>query len=330
MRVNFVYSRSLKVLPPPKSSGLPAFLRELLQLQAPLEPLHLVDAGGGGDCLFHAIAAGLEQALIFGGHDAFVHICRGSLLTLDDFNVTKDHLVQKLRTAVSQRFISLDAASLSSPEDFLNWLLARVEAKRRGAGWWHDAWNPIELVEMSPFQPMLRAERVDGFGDAPGTDDKFLNLRFASTDASLRAEPWNEFFRISDGAAYFATLQVAVADVYATTRNVHWGDQTDLAFLSEQLQVGFLVFTRDAQDPLTGRRWLAGYNVARHDYPYWLALYNSGNTHYQILSLRTHDGPEVRPYTCFWRAEDLPQALRDHYHLCTGSQIGDGPTGGIN
>ena len=100
----FVYSRSLSIVPTPQTCGLPAFLRDLLQLQGALEPMHLVDAGGGGDCLFHAIAAGLEQALLFGGHDAFVHICRGALLTLDDFTVTKDHLVRKLRAAVSQRF----------------------------------------------------------------------------------------------------------------------------------------------------------------------------------------------------------------------------------
>ena len=183
---------------------------------------------------------------------------------------------------------------------------------------------------MSPFRPLLRAERCDGFGDAPDTDDKILNLRFASTDVSLRVEPWNELFHIPEGDAHFAALQGQVSDVYATPGNRHWGDQADLPFLSEQLQVGFFVFTRDAQDPATGRRWLAGYNAARHDYPNWLALYNSGNIHYQILSLRTPDGPDGRPYSCFWRTEDLPQALRDHYHLCTGSHIGDGFTGGMN
>ena len=74
--------------------------------------------------------------LRFGGMATLTHICQDSLFVLNDFAMDKDHIVKKLRQAVAQRFRSLDSVTMNSPEVFLNWLLARVMAKRLGEYWW--------------------------------------------------------------------------------------------------------------------------------------------------------------------------------------------------
>ena len=212
---------------------------------------------------------------------------------------------------------------MNSEEDLLTFIAQRIHERQHGGEFWLEGWDPRALVSGTPFDCLLNCELEQGFGDDPAgaPGDKILRLRRGDPDPILRLPPAIDTQRIAQGDFLSRTLQERLCGIYKRHGNVHWGNQTDLSFLSERLRVGFFVFTDVAQDGAKRSRWLASYNVGRHDYPYWIALYNQGNAHFQLLSLTPQAAFASR--TCAWHVASIPAPLCNQYRVCTGSSIGD-------
>ena len=93
------------------------------------EPVALtaLEAGGGGDCLFHSIAAIAEQ-ILFERPNSRTYF--EPHLKFEDFSKGRSHLVRKLRVIVANGLINLQ------PEEFLHIILSSMNSERIGV--WED------------------------------------------------------------------------------------------------------------------------------------------------------------------------------------------------
>ena len=92
-----------------------------------------LEAGGGGDCLFHAIAAGLEHAVEYLGPDVLPHLLASEVFEVGDL-ASQRRMVARLRDAVADTFVKLDLATMNSEEDLLTFIAQRIH-ERQHATW---------------------------------------------------------------------------------------------------------------------------------------------------------------------------------------------------
>ena len=129
------------------------------------EPVTLtaVDAGAGGDCLFHSAAAIAEKIVFESPSEASPfepHLRR------EDFFRGKAYLVNKLRTIVADEIIK------QPPEVFLNLIVSCMNQEQTGD--WPDAWSPTRELINAGFRFLVNgnANVVEAVGEnedgAPG------------------------------------------------------------------------------------------------------------------------------------------------------------------
>ena len=71
-----------------------------------------------------------------------------------------------------------------------------------------------------------------------------------------------------------------------------------------------------------------GLNLDRADFPYWMMLYNIGQTHFQLLTCA--DVNANTGQTRVFAAADVPLALKNHWNLCSDRRFGYSSQGGIS
>ena len=107
-----------------------------------------LEAGGEGDCLFHSIAAGLEQMLQDTSHNSEAVQFVLNKIPLRDFAKGKDHMVQCLRNHVADRMRDLQDFEL------LDTLVSYMWQDN-----WRDGWNPAELLRRCGFEALQHATK---------------------------------------------------------------------------------------------------------------------------------------------------------------------------
>ena len=111
--------------------------------------------------------------------------------------------------------------------------------------------------------------------------------------------------------------------------NHHWGTVTDIAMLTESLNLGFMVMSnKEQQRHAQAARWMFGLNVERADFPYWMLLYNIDLTHFQLLACSDLSSGVVG--TSVFSAVDVPPALKNHWNLCNERFFGSASQGGVS
>ena len=274
--------------------------------------VYALEAGGGGDCLFHSFAAALEQMILY-DTNAKDHVYRK--LPMSVFTSDKNTTVAALR-AMSAKWLDR-----CTPEEFLdhvvNW------SSDENLGTFPDDWSPTGLLQECGFACLVGCDSVLAFGDAVEGEPGDTSLRVARTDARRgggeREEP---IVLVEQGHSKFAMLREEVKTERAKIGNSHWGDQRDVCALSEALDVGVLMFCDKLQDH--GRQCL--YNIGckeREDFPFWIALWWDEPVHFRLAQVSSSraassaaSGSASAPFRSFWSRDELPAALWQQYRAC--------------
>ena len=286
------------------SAGLRNFVRQTLECE-----IHVREAGGEGDCLFLSIAACLRE-LCDQQRDASA-LLEGraglSVTALSNLDIAGH-----LRKLVAQQLHRME------PETFLDLVLTLVFTERTQGARWQEGWSPRQELCHAGLQTLLTANNVVAVSanEYGRPEDLVILYRQGNIDT-----PW----ACSDGMTKLTALRGAVADRFAQMGQTHWGTTTDIGLLSEALNIGFVVFSSQMQGQ---GRWIYGLNLKRTDYPFWVLVYNSGLVHFQVAVLSALEGSA--PYRSVYRSEDVPDALAQHFALCSGMPMGQRDQGGVN
>ena len=109
-----------------------------------------MEAGGGGDCLFIAIAAGLEHAIVYLGPDVLQYLLASEVFEVSDL-ASQTRMVARLRGAVAETFVKLDLATMNSEEDLLTFIAQRIHERQHGGKFCLEGWDPRALVSGTPL-----------------------------------------------------------------------------------------------------------------------------------------------------------------------------------
>ena len=270
-----------------------------------------LEAGGGGDCLFHSVATILEL-MVQQNHEAAQHVL--ARIPLDVLTGTKSRAVRHLRE------LSASTMTRWPPEVFLDYVLCRVMDQRLGS--FQDAWNPQELLQQAGFGELLHCESVLAFGDAPDGDPGDITMRCSFNDARAGGSAQERLINVRQGQTFLADLRAMVQQELMTNGNNHWGDQFDVQNLSDALDLGILLFCDQLQ--LDGQQCFYNIGSQRENYPYWVCLWWDEPRHFRVAQVsweprRTPDGHGhhlADGFTSFWSETDLPRVLREHYREC--------------
>ena len=225
-----------------------------------------LEAGAGGDCLFHSVAAALEQMIQL-DPVAAQHVF--PQMPLQSFLAGKANAVATLRDLSAKQM-----ENAWSPEALLDYAL--VAALRQRHGTFEDELDPSDILNACGFDFQTQsgfhctecesalAFQVEASGDAI--------MRLAYTAARRGGgERMEEIHVLAEGSIKLASLRVALGNQIRRPGNWHWGNQMDVRNLCEALNIGVLMFCDRLQD--NGRRCFYNTGVARQDFPYWISLW---------------------------------------------------------
>ena len=263
------------------------------------EPVALtaLEAGGGGDCLFHSIAAIAEQ-ILFERPNSRTYF--EPHLKFEDFFKGKTHMVRKLRKVVADGLIQLQ------PEIFLNIILSSMNSERIGI--WEDGWSPAKVLKGAGFAFLVTANAnvVEAMGEnedgAPGD----MLVRYTNgTDSLVHV--------LKNGAVRLTQLQEHIRNIWSTPGNTHWGTVTDAAMLSLALRLGFVIFSSQEQGV---ERWIKGTNMEDATFPYWGLIYCINDQHFQVAEAQPVG---ARKRAMYFERETLPASIVAHYNHCNNA-----------
>ena len=291
--------------------GLARFVDSMGQQSGERWVLHSLEAGGDGDCFFHAVAAGLEN--MFLDPEARDHISQH--FQQADFQHGKLHIVAKLRNMVAEHIACFP------PETLLEMALSFRRQQRLRVNW-HDDWDPLGVLRASGFASLQDADAIQAIG--PNEDGRATDIVVSYT---ARTDPEQEstleLMPVQEGASKLEILRTRMKDIFSTCGNTHWATQTDIAAVAERLNIGFIVLASREQGE---DRWIQGLNLERGNFPIWMLIYWQDPAHYRLARLICNGQPNV-----FFAQGGVPQALRAHYDLCNGSSpMGRAHYGGIS
>ena len=268
------------------------------------------EAGGGGDCLFHSIAAALELMVQI-DPEAATHVL--ARLPLHALTGTKSQAVAHLRR------MSVDSLAAWSPEVLLDYVLCRAMDERLGN--FPDGWSPRRLLITCGFECLLNCESVLAFGDAVDGDPGDITMRVAFTDARAGGAHEQRLLGIPQGRTCLEQLRASLQAELMVSGNHHWGDQTDVQNLSSALNIGILMCC----DRLQHNRRECFYNIGsqKEVFPYWICIWWEEPVHFRLAQFAWRRPTEERDddvlslqFSCFWSDAALPSAMRAHYRSC--------------
>ena len=115
-----------------------------------------VEAGGGGDCLFHSVAAILERMTLC--PEGYSHVRQS--LPENFFSGNRLSMVQHLRSVCAERWSRADEL------DVLNFLVGGAQ-RESIPGAWFDHWSPTRILRSNGFQALLGCDSVSAVGPDP-------------------------------------------------------------------------------------------------------------------------------------------------------------------
>ena len=132
------------------SVGLRDFLATRHELQ-----VRCMEAGGGGDCLYHSFAAALGK-MLQGNSAAMQHVLRNFPAQGDlPLFSSRSAIVRRLRAMAAMRFEDWP------PEQFLDLLIQKATSKKWGT--FPDKWDPVQDWEDHGFGCLTR-DNVESVG----------------------------------------------------------------------------------------------------------------------------------------------------------------------
>ena len=253
------------------------------------------DAGGGGDCCFLSIAAILLLAY------QSVPVAVESLGVPVDFsslNTVKNsrHVVGRaLRQVVGRHLRKMQA------KKFLDFVVTNVMNEHTAV--WFDQWSMLRLLKQ--FSKLSFLSGVNEVVDV-SVSGKDLQIRFKLGDNPLIRSK-----RIVSGVTVLEELQEEVAVQFETCGNRHWATDVDIAALSEELNLSFVIAQNswtnlpDTAEDTSGGNVLHDYVGLRENPSLWICLYNLDQRHFQVLIVE-QDG------AChsWYEPDALPDRLR--------------------
>eukprot|EP00959_Pyramimonas_sp_CCMP1952_P439125 9192751-Pyramimonas_sp.AAC.1 len=192
-----------------------------------------IEFGGGGDCLFLSIAGILARMVVHGGEPA-QHVLQK--IPKSVFDEGQRAVMLELRRQAAQVFHAWDDL------DVLNFMItACMRARHRDHP---DEWDPFEVLHACNMQALASPDNVPdavrAWQDEPDGDAVAI---VGCTDARRGGGASQEIHvRIPRGAAGLLQLRCTLEDVMSRPGHAHWGTETDVASLSDRLQLGVLLF----------------------------------------------------------------------------------------
>lgn len=224
--------------------------------------LLIEEAGGGGDCLFHSIAYGINKT----------KKNNVDKLNLELLNKLPDYpnTMQVLRQIVA------DEIKNQSTFDFMNKLYSNVVVERID-GAWKDSWSPKKMLETH-----LNFKDSD-IEDFMGTDKHGKSL-------SLSSESNLDNFLKKKGVTktQIDNLKNDVSKQYGVCGWHHQGTEQDLGAISESLNMCFILLFSNSPSNVTnkGLNWINCYGGNYSNCQYIMIIHYITNTHYQLLGLK--------------------------------------------
>ena len=118
-----------------------------------------LDVGGGGDCFYHSVAAGLERLLLH-STAASRHVLRR--IPLHIFSQDRRAVVKYLRNLCAEQILRW------SPEELLDYFVNATF--RQQLRTWQDDWNPTHMLESSGLSCIIGCDTVSAVSDDPNGD----------------------------------------------------------------------------------------------------------------------------------------------------------------
>ena len=132
-------------------------------------------------------------------------------------------VAKALRGVVGQHFRGL------SGKAFVDFVTGYVVREKAGA--WMDQWSMLALLRKSPFEVLATVNVVV---DVQVLNDA-LQIRFQEGESTVTQQT------VRSGVATLAKLQHEVAVQLETCGNRHWATDVDIAALSDELSLSFII-----------------------------------------------------------------------------------------
>ena len=258
------------------------------------------DKGGGGDCLYKSVAAGL--------------------LDLQERCPAKGHaILQQIQAgSVSHRALrNLVARSYTQPADenfhmtFLNRVLTWVNfenLERSGTpGAWRDTfWSPIEVMDL--YFPFLSPS-----ANAGHCDIKVNGVQMhpnGEADVGYTCDNHEMLNHMHDFFQCFENLREHIRGVLSRCGSdwggeCHWGTDVDLKHLAKALDVGFILLCSNRRPAVTNHicdGWAYPWNFSRQSFSHWVLLHYTDGVHFQLARIRTESDQVFR---CTFSKEEV-------------------------
>ena len=232
--------------------------------------LRAMEAGGGGDCLFHSFGAALEQMVQLES-EAGRHVLE--TMALEYFTHSKRTCVKFLRSLVAE------VVNRWQDMDMLNYVLNSVGQQKSGT--WNDGYSPQSLLAEHGCGHLAAGASVRAVGPNPDGKEGDCIIVLEVTDPTRGSgTSVDKHIHVEDGVSRLAGLQATLAETFAMPGNMHWGTVADLQALVEKLNVGVLMFTEHLQ--CGGRRCLANLDYARGDFPYFICMWYDDRKRFRL------------------------------------------------
>ena len=212
------------------------------------------------------------------------------------------------------RQMSADMWAAESDEYVVNYVACAARLADHND--WLDDWSPSAALAQQQLgflcAPGSSDITVKAIGPSMCGDSGDLVFAVACTQAhSGGGVTHDQYVPVPQGVSALAGLRSTVREHLATCGHRHRGATEDVKYLSERLNIGFLIF-RENLTP-DGRQCLLNYHAARADYPYWMCVWWLEPSHFRLAAMRPT--PESDLCTIF-PASEVPGSVKSHWTLC--------------
>ena len=295
-------------------------LQHFLQHHVRRNPvLRRLQVGGSGDCLFHSVAAGLED-LLKHSDAAYHHVVQH--IPIDIFREGKRSIVRRLRS------LSANVLVQEPDEVLLDYLLQGVMRERFNQ--WPDQWSPTRVLQANSFHDLLHCDTIRAVGPHLAGDVGDIAIAVDVSDPNQAGRGRREeLVVVRHGDIHLASLREDLRDTFQRTGNCHWGDATDLRYLCDALDVGFFMFRNNMPaHSARNRTCLYPLQTNRGNFPYFLPVVWDEPLHFTSAEIIFEGDP---CYKRSWARDEVPDELVHQYNLSnTHALFGAAPRASVS
>lgn len=275
----------------------------ILQLSGYKNQIKAIDAGAGGDCLFHSINLGLNKMKEkFPDYVTKLEETHNENRQFDMMSIRKisaKGIGNKSEEEFKAFFLNLCVsyyADFSNRAVVWNPLKIFFPKSSEGLGEWKDTWNPFEIL-----------------GEVKKTTDTKVINQFVK-DFTNVIPTFTVLENLTENE--INELKSLVMKKFMKTGNSHWGTDADLIFISEILKIGLILFRSKPPNHI----YCYNPQTVNQTYQYYMLLYNQEGFHYQLASLIELENTRQTEASAssVYRCTDLPNWLLHTYNYsCT-------------